>query len=301
MEYGWEKLPRCFLRTKSSGKMIPTGVYTHCLLRANHMDTVYKGIPLKAGQFLTSVEKFASECNISAKQMRLALNQLQNDGLIKVERARKGTKSGTVITVDNYGDSDGRWTMEGKEKGKEEGCEGKEMGKEMASNRAKSKPPGCIEKTILPESCSIGNGQATRQITGQATGQQSKTKNKDIDIKLQQQHYSQKDLDAILNLMRKSGFSINVMVKKSVTDLLAEYGKQELIESIDDSAEHGAKTLVYLKKVLEGRRSRKRSVNLSLVDSSDYILEPSELSEAAKAAIENFRRGLMNEQQTERK
>ena len=127
---GWVKLMRIIVDSRSYDHPLATAAYCHALLRANINDCMVKGILLKRGQFLTSIEQFASECGMSEKQMRNALDMLSSDGLIKKEpaptrannkadtmannmadiraknrannRANNSKRNGTIITVVNY-------------------------------------------------------------------------------------------------------------------------------------------------------------------------------------------------------
>lgn len=74
-------------------------VFLHCLLKADHPDTTYKGISVKSGQFVTSLSKLSDELGMSKQVIRTALNKLIIDHNINTIVTRKQT----LITVENWG------------------------------------------------------------------------------------------------------------------------------------------------------------------------------------------------------
>lgn len=111
---GWVKVMRSIINSRSYDVPNALAAYCHCLMRANIKPGKVKGVFLKRGQFITGNDSFALECGLSPKQMRIALDMLEDDGLITREpiasranngadnRANKSKKSGTLITVVNY-------------------------------------------------------------------------------------------------------------------------------------------------------------------------------------------------------
>ena len=49
------------------------------------------------------------------------------------------------------------------------------------------------------------------------------------------------------------GFDLNTHTMDALTDLIGKHGVERMLTALDDCAEHGAKTLAYLRKVLEGK------------------------------------------------
>lgn len=74
-------------------------LFLHCLLKADHPDTIYKGIPVKSGQFVTSLSKLSDELGMSKQVIRTALNKLIVDHNINTIVTQKQT----LITVENWG------------------------------------------------------------------------------------------------------------------------------------------------------------------------------------------------------
>ena len=79
---------------------IPTcKLFIHLLLSVNYTDKEWKGIPVKRGQFISSVDKLALATGLSYQEVRTALAKLEKTNDI----ARKPTNKYTLITVVKYG------------------------------------------------------------------------------------------------------------------------------------------------------------------------------------------------------
>ena len=88
-------------------------LFRHCILRANYTDTVWRGIEVKRGSFITSLQTLSTETGLTVKQVRTALEKLEKTG----EVANCSTSKYRIITVKNYD----LYQLEGKQKGKQEG------------------------------------------------------------------------------------------------------------------------------------------------------------------------------------
>lgn len=135
-------LPRNFQNAPSYDYVSDCALFLHCLMRANIQPTVYKGICLGTGEFLTSVEQLSRETGLTHKQVRWSIKRLEKGGQLVTKRASKGAKNGTVITVVNYGDSDGSWSGKGEEKGEKKGEEqgNSKKNKNVYIERSAAKP-----------------------------------------------------------------------------------------------------------------------------------------------------------------
>ena len=144
---GFIMIQRTFQNTRAYRDPDATLVYTHCQMRANICPVNVRGIQLKRGQFLTTMDDFGNECGMNTSKMRRVLQMLENDGLITKESAekatekpakkatgkptkkttekpaKKATKTGTIITVVNYGFSE---VENGKSDGENDGETGEE-------------------------------------------------------------------------------------------------------------------------------------------------------------------------------
>lgn len=73
-------------------------LYRHCRLRANYTDAKWRGIELKRGQFVTSINTLSEETGLSIMQVRNALKKLESTGYITNQSSHKNR----IITVLNY-------------------------------------------------------------------------------------------------------------------------------------------------------------------------------------------------------
>jgi len=75
-----------------------THLFLHLLLKANHSDGSWRGIPIKRGQLITGRLTLHSETGISEQSIRTCLTRLQKSG----EILKESTKGFTIITICNY-------------------------------------------------------------------------------------------------------------------------------------------------------------------------------------------------------
>lgn len=99
-----------------------THLFMHCILRANYIDTSWRGISVKRGSFITSLQTLSTETGLTIKQVRTALEKLEKTG----EVASCPTSKYRIITVKNYD----LYQSQGKQKGKPKG---KQVDKQTAS------------------------------------------------------------------------------------------------------------------------------------------------------------------------
>tara|TARA_R110000772_G_scaffold55614_1_gene126976 strand:+ start:757 stop:1458 length:702 start_codon:yes stop_codon:yes gene_type:complete len=98
MSTGWVKLHRQLLGWEWYNDVNTTRVFLHLLLVANHKDNNWRGIEIKRGQRLTSVNALASETNLSIKNIRTSIKRLKSTN----EVASHSTAQHTVFTMVNY-------------------------------------------------------------------------------------------------------------------------------------------------------------------------------------------------------
>jgi hypothetical protein len=98
MNMGWVKLHRQFIEWEWYSDHNTLIVFLHCLLKANHRDKKWRGEKIKRGEFLTGLEKFSIEVNLSLQKVRTAFSKLESTG----EITRKTTSKGTRVIVCNY-------------------------------------------------------------------------------------------------------------------------------------------------------------------------------------------------------
>jgi len=98
MSTGWIKLHRQLLEWEWYDDTNTKCLFLHCLLRANHSDTEWRGHKIKRGQFLTSVDTLTRETGLSVSQIRTSMKKLISTN----EIASKSQARSTVITVLSY-------------------------------------------------------------------------------------------------------------------------------------------------------------------------------------------------------
>ncbi|MCP4394855.1 MAG: hypothetical protein GY804_11415 [Alphaproteobacteria bacterium] len=101
MSTGWIKLHRQFLDWEWYDDMNTKCLYLHCLLRANHSDAKWRGIDVKKGQFITSLDSLSSETGLSVQKIRTSLNKLKSTGNITSKQQAKA-RIITVVGWDDY-------------------------------------------------------------------------------------------------------------------------------------------------------------------------------------------------------
>lgn len=74
--------------------------FLHCLLSANWEDKKWRGIPIKRGQFFTSIENFSAGCGLTVRQTRTAFERLKSTNEIDIIT----TNNGSMITICKYDD-----------------------------------------------------------------------------------------------------------------------------------------------------------------------------------------------------
>lgn len=95
---GWISLYRKFTEWEWYDCANVKGLFIHCLLKANRNTHLWRGVQIKEGQFVTSLERLSSELGMSVQQVRTALSKLKSTNEISV----KSTNAYSMITVNNY-------------------------------------------------------------------------------------------------------------------------------------------------------------------------------------------------------
>lgn len=88
-------------------------LFVHCILKANHTAANWRGIEIKRGSFITSLQKLSTETGLTVKQVRNSLEKLEKTG----EVANCSTSKYRIITIKNYD----VYQNGGKQKGKQTG------------------------------------------------------------------------------------------------------------------------------------------------------------------------------------
>ena len=73
-------------------------LFIHCLLRANWKKGSFRGVSVKRGEFITSLQNLAAETGLTVKEVRTAIKHLELTGEIK----SKNIKFGRLVVVVNF-------------------------------------------------------------------------------------------------------------------------------------------------------------------------------------------------------
>lgn len=106
---GWIKLHRELRESPIFQNEKLLKVFVWCLLKANPSPERWKGIEIKAGQFVTSLSRSVAETGLSQKTIRNALRKLEKMGELVTQKSR----AYTIITICNYESYQGDTTDEG--------------------------------------------------------------------------------------------------------------------------------------------------------------------------------------------
>ena len=88
---------------------ITKDVFIHLLLKANFVDTKYRGIEIKRGQVMTSLTGISTDLGITIQQARTAIDHLKSTGEI-TDHATNQYRVITVVKYDDYQNSTGQAT-----------------------------------------------------------------------------------------------------------------------------------------------------------------------------------------------
>lgn len=145
MSTGWIKLHRQFLDWEWYDDMNTKCLYLHCLLRVNHSDTKWRGIDVKKGQFITSLDSLSSETGLSVQNIRTSLNKLKSTGNLTSNQQAKA-RIITVLGWDSYQDTN------------------KEANKELTGNQQGVNRQLTPDKNVRTEECK-NDKKITRRFT----------------------------------------------------------------------------------------------------------------------------------------
>jgi hypothetical protein len=98
MSSGWIKLHRQLLDWEWYDDINTSRLFIHLMLTANHKDNKWRGIDIKRGSRLTSLDKLSSETNLSVSKIRTSIKKLISTS----EIASKSHSQYTVFIMKNY-------------------------------------------------------------------------------------------------------------------------------------------------------------------------------------------------------
>lgn len=95
---GWVKMYRSFINWEWFTVPNMVHIFTYCLLKANHKDNRWRGVEVKRGSFITSLDTIKNDTGLSIQQIRTCLKRLEKSNEIN----KQSNKQHTVITVCKY-------------------------------------------------------------------------------------------------------------------------------------------------------------------------------------------------------
>lgn len=105
-------------------------LFIHCLLRANHSQSRWRGFTIERGQFISSLSKLSTELSLSVKQIRGSLEKLKATG----ELTSESNTQFTVFTVKNYSEYQDKGKPKDNQEEQERASDGQSEGKRRATN-----------------------------------------------------------------------------------------------------------------------------------------------------------------------
>lgn len=105
MDTGFIKLYRKITEWEWFDKSEMVHIFIFLLVKANHKDSVWRGINLKKGQLITSLDSIKLSTNLSIQTIRTCLTRLEKSGEINKQTTNKFTVI-TVCKFDSYHSSE---------------------------------------------------------------------------------------------------------------------------------------------------------------------------------------------------
>lgn len=128
---GYINLHRSLLSWEWYSDVNTSRLFVHLILKVNYNEKKWQGKLVKKGQLITSVAKLSYETNLTAKQVRIALDKLKRTN----EVAIKTTSQYTMIYVQNYIKYQEVEHCDGIRQGKPTANEGQTKGKPTATTK----------------------------------------------------------------------------------------------------------------------------------------------------------------------
>ena len=106
-------------------------LFIHCLLKANYEEKVWQGKIIEVGSFVTSIDNLSTELGLTAKKIRLALNNLKRTN----EIVTKATNKNTTIYIQNWANYQAALNENDKQKTNEQTNKGQTKDKQRATTK----------------------------------------------------------------------------------------------------------------------------------------------------------------------
>lgn len=108
---GYVSLYRSFIKWEWFEVPNMVTVFIYCLLKANFKDKSWRGVDVKRGQFITSLETMKNETKLSTQKIRTCLDKLEKTQEIN----KQSNKQYTLITVCKYDTYQGKQELNNKQ------------------------------------------------------------------------------------------------------------------------------------------------------------------------------------------
>lgn len=131
LEYGFIKLHRSILKWEWYNDRNTTALFIHLILTANIEDIEWRGLKIPRGSRASSYAKLSKELHLTIKEIRTALQHLEQTG----EVARTPYPKFTVFTVKNYDFYQIKGTKNGKRNGTQMGNQGASKGQQSKKDK----------------------------------------------------------------------------------------------------------------------------------------------------------------------
>lgn len=103
MNKGWISLHRQFMKWEWYTDANTMRLFIHCLLKANHKGKNWRGVEIKRGTFVTSLDTLKSELGLSVQKIRTSLNKLKSTNEITIKTTNLNTLI-SIVCYDKYQD-----------------------------------------------------------------------------------------------------------------------------------------------------------------------------------------------------
>lgn len=91
-QQGWIKIRRQITEWEWYDDLTTFRLFFHCIFKANWKDSKCRGLLIKEGELLTSLQILASETGLTVQQVRTSLKKLESTHEVTSERTPQGTK-----------------------------------------------------------------------------------------------------------------------------------------------------------------------------------------------------------------
>jgi len=98
MQTGWIKLHRSIRDWEWYSDANTCRLFIHLLLKANHDDNEWKGIPIKSGELITGRKVLSQELCLTEQQIRTSIKRLKSTNEITI----KTTNKYSLIQINNW-------------------------------------------------------------------------------------------------------------------------------------------------------------------------------------------------------